>query len=61
MQWIWTDLAAADHAVVTDPQAFAGMMAARDLAPGQAVSHRDLSPKPLVERGESVDLTVEPW
>ena len=58
LQWAWTDLALTDQGVITDPRALEGMMAARDLAPGETVSQRDLKPRPLVERGELVDLVV---
>jgi flagella basal body P-ring formation protein FlgA len=58
MQWAWTDLAQAPRDVVTDPKALAGMIASRDLNPGEAVSARDLEPRPLVQRGETVDLLV---
>ena len=56
MHWAWTDLATTEQGVITDPRALAGMMAARDLEPGETVSRRDLKPRPLVERGELVDL-----
>ena len=58
MQWAWTDLAMTEQGVITDPRALAGMMAARDLEPGEAVTQRDLKPRPLVKRGELVDLVV---
>ncbi len=58
MQWIWSDLAQAGHAPVTDARALAGMRAVRDLAPGEVVNQDDLEPEPLVRRGELVDLVV---
>jgi len=58
LRWQWTDLALADPGVVTDPRALADMIAARDLAPGAAVRERDLAPRPLVRRGETIDLVA---
>lgn len=57
--WVWTDLAQTDPDVVTDPAAMTGMMLARELGPGAAVTERDLAPRPLVQRGEMVDLLVQ--
>lgn len=57
--WVWTDLAQVGPDVVTDPAALAGMMLARELGPGAAVTERDLAPRPLVQRGEMVDLLVQ--
>jgi flagella basal body P-ring formation protein FlgA len=58
VQWTWTDLALITGDPVVDPRALAGMIAARDLLPGEMIAVRDLEPKPLVRRGEQVDLVV---
>ncbi len=56
--WVWTDLARSGASAVTEADHLAGMMLARDLAPGEPVTERDLVPRPLVHRGELVDLVV---
>jgi len=58
LQWQWTDLALAEAGLVTDPAALGGMIAARDLAPGESLNERDLAPRPLVRRGETVSLVA---
>jgi len=58
LQWQWTDLALASPGLITDQQSLTGLIAARDLQPGEALSQRDLVPRPLVVRGEMVDLVV---
>ena len=58
LQWTWTDLATVPGDLVVDPRALAGMIAARDLLPGEMIAVRDLEPRPLVRRGEQVDLVV---
>jgi len=57
--WVWTDLAKADSDVITDGRALNGMMLARDVGPGQPLRQRDLEPRPMVRRGETVDLLVQ--
>jgi len=59
LQWRWTDLALAPTGSVTDPRALADMVAARELQAGETLLQRDLSPRPLVVRGETVDLIVQ--
>ena len=58
MQWQWVDLALTSPGLVTDPRALQDMQLARDLVPGQALMQRDLAPRPLVHRGEMIDLVV---
>lgn len=58
MHWQWTDLALAGPGLVTDPRALNDMVMARDVNPGQTINQRDLAPRPLVVRGELVDLVV---
>jgi len=57
--WVWTDLAQVDADVVTDPRALQNMLLTRDLMPGQPLRHRDLESRPLVRRGQQVDLVVQ--
>jgi len=57
--WVWADLAVAPADVVVAADALDGMMMAREIAPGEAVTTRDLSPRPLVHRGQLVDLLVQ--
>jgi flagellar basal body P-ring formation protein FlgA len=58
MHWQWTDLALAEPGLVTDPRALHDMVLARDVTPGQTINQRDLAPRPLVVRGELIDLVV---
>ncbi len=58
VQWAWTDLATAAGDPVTDPRILESMIAARELAPGQTITHDALTPRPLVRRGQPVDLVV---
>jgi flagella basal body P-ring formation protein FlgA len=58
LQWQWTDLALASPGLITDQQSLNDMIASRDLKPGEVLSQRDLVPRPLVVRGEMVDLVV---
>lgn len=58
LHWQWTDLAHGSADLVTDPRALEDMVAARDLVPGEVLGRRDLTPRPLVVRGELVDLVV---
>lgn len=57
--WVWADLAVAPSDVVVAAGALDGMMVAREIGPGEAVTTRDLSPRPLVHRGQLVDLLVQ--
>lgn len=58
MAWQWTDLALAAPGLVTDPRALQNMQLARDLPQGAVVARGDLTPQPLVRRGEMVDLVM---
>jgi len=58
LQWVWTDLALTAADPVTDPEALGDAIAARDLAPGETLTHADIEPRPLVRRGQPVDLVV---
>ena len=58
VQWAWTDLARAKGDPVTDPALLQSMIAARELAPGETITHDALTPRPLVRRGQPVDLVV---
>ncbi|MEZ4388794.1 MAG: flagellar basal body P-ring formation chaperone FlgA [Candidatus Krumholzibacteriia bacterium] len=57
--WVWTDLARGGRDALVDQDALAGMMLTRDVAAGEAVTGRDLAVRPLVRRGEQVDLVVQ--
>jgi len=57
--WVWTDLAQMKHGVVADPRDLVGMMLSRDVMPGQTLTRGDLAPRPMVRRGELVDLVVK--
>jgi flagella basal body P-ring formation protein FlgA len=56
--WTWTDLATLPGGAITDSTALRGMILGRDVAPGRLLTDHDLEPRPLVRRGEQVDLVV---
>lgn len=58
LRWQWVDLALTAAEPVTDPQALGGMQLARDLPAGEILQRRDLAPRPLVRRGEMIDLVL---
>lgn len=58
VRWVWTDLASAPGEPVTDPQTLGAMVAVRPLEPGHTITRDDLAPRPLVRRGQPVDLVV---
>lgn len=57
--WVWTDLAAAPHDVITDPRMLTGMVLARDIDPGEAITAGALAAQPVVARGEKIELVVQ--
>ena len=54
----WADLAHVGTNVVDGPEALEGMIAARNLTGGEILKRRDLEARPLVRRGEDVDLVI---
>lgn len=56
--WTWTDLATLPGGAITDSTALRGMILGRDVDAGRLLTDRDLEPRPLVRRGEQVDLVV---
>jgi flagella basal body P-ring formation protein FlgA len=58
MRWQWVDLSQAAAGLVTDPDYLCDMQIVRDIEPGQVLSKRDLAPRPLVRRGEMIDLIM---
>ncbi len=58
VRWVWTDLAGAPGEPITDPQTLGTMVAVRPLEPGHTITRDDLAPRPLVRRGQPVDLVV---
>lgn len=57
--WEWLDLAEIQKQLVTDRDQLLGSCVARSLSTGSQLRQSDLKPIPVIESGDTVDLTIQ--